>query len=78
MGHKFPQISGRECIKVLECFGWIVDRIKGSHHIMIKENEKANLSIPVHGNAPLRPGLIRAIIRDANLKQEDFFKVYFD
>jgi predicted RNA binding protein YcfA (HicA-like mRNA interferase family) len=78
MGLKLPQIPARLAIKVFESFGWRIARIKGSHHIMVKDGERANLSIPVKdkGNTPLKPGLLRALIRDANLTLGEFLNKY--
>ena len=78
MGFKLPQIPARFAIKVFESYGWKVARIKGSHHIMTKEGERANLSVPVKdkGNAPLKPGLLRGLIRDANLSIGEFLNRY--
>lgn len=40
-------MTGREVIKLLEENGWLLDRVRGSHHVMIKEDK--TLSVPVHG-----------------------------
>jgi len=50
-------MTGRELIRLLEKDGWILDRIKGSHHIMIKDNK--TLSVPVHGSKDLGKGLFK-------------------
>jgi len=41
-------MTGKELIKALKKNGWVLDRIRGSHHIMIKENERS-IPVPVHG-----------------------------
>jgi len=30
-------MKGSKLIKLLECEGWVLDRISGSHHIMVKD-----------------------------------------
>lgn len=40
-------MTGKELITLLKKKGWIIDRIKGSHHILIKGTE--TLVVPVHG-----------------------------
>ena len=47
--------------------GWILDRISGSHHIMIKEGKRA-IPVPVHGKKDLPKGLVSAIKRQAGIK----------
>ncbi len=41
-------MTGIELIKILKKNGWILDRISGSHYIMIKEKMRS-IPIPVHG-----------------------------
>jgi predicted RNA binding protein YcfA (HicA-like mRNA interferase family) len=49
----------------LERNGWTLRRIKGSHHIYSKPGERKVISVPVHGNQPLKPGLALRIARDS-------------
>lgn len=60
-------ISGRELCQLLTDAGWTLKRIKGSHHIFGKAGERKIITVPVHGNKDLKPGLAAAIARDANL-----------
>ncbi len=59
-------MTGREFIKLLKAKGWKLDRIAGSHHIMIKG--KKTLSVPVHGNKDLGKGLLYALMKQGGLK----------
>jgi len=45
---KLPRLSGKEVIEVFKRDGWTVDRIEGSHHILVKPGHEATLSVPVH------------------------------
>jgi hypothetical protein len=47
-------------------------RINGSHHIYGKPGARIRLTIPVHGAAPLKPGLCRHLARQAGI--EDLLK----
>ncbi len=58
-------MTGKELIKLLERNGWKLDRINGSHHIMVKDN--LTESIPVH-NADLKKGLLNTILKRTGLK----------
>ncbi len=60
-------ISGRELCRLLTDAGWTLKRINGSHHIFGKSGEHKIITVPVHGNKDLKPGLVAAIARDANL-----------
>lgn len=59
-------MTGKELIKLLKSGGWELDRVKGSHHIMIKG--KKTLSVPVHGKKDLPPSILHRIMKDGGLK----------
>jgi predicted RNA binding protein YcfA (HicA-like mRNA interferase family) len=52
-------ISGRELARLVERHGWTLLRINGSHHIYGRVGSVVRLSIPIHGNRPLKTGLLR-------------------
>jgi predicted RNA binding protein YcfA (HicA-like mRNA interferase family) len=43
MGSNLPILSGRDVVRVFEKFGWAIARQRGSHIVMIKENEIVTL-----------------------------------
>ncbi len=59
-------MTGKELIKQLKTKGWKLDRISGSHHILIKGDK--TLSVPVHGNKDLPKGLLNALLKNGGLK----------
>lgn len=63
MSEKLPDISGRKMIALLEKIGFVVIRVKGSHHRM-KHADGRITTIPVHKNDSLPKGLLRKIIRE--------------
>lgn len=52
-------VSGKKFAKILERQGWICIRINGSHHIYGKADNPARISVPIHVNKALKPGLLR-------------------
>ncbi|MEK9629309.1 MAG: type II toxin-antitoxin system HicA family toxin [Nitrospinota bacterium] len=66
--------SGKEFCKLIEKKGWSLLRIHGSHHIYGKEGSIVRLTIPVHGNKPLKKGLLSHLIKMAGLSEKDFEK----
>lgn len=60
-------MTGRELIKLLEENGWVLDRVRGSHHIMIKDDK--TLSVPVHGSKDLGKGLLNRLLKDGEIKK---------
>lgn len=70
---KLPVISGKDCIKALEKFGFYIKRQEGSHIVLRKDNPFCQLVVPNHKT--LDRGTLRAIIRQADLSVEEFIKV---
>jgi len=64
-------VSGKKFIKVLENHGWSLLRIKGSHHIFGKSDEKIRLSIPVHGKKPLKSGLLKHFLKVTGISESE-------
>ncbi|MGO9211416.1 MAG: type II toxin-antitoxin system HicA family toxin [Terriglobales bacterium] len=64
-------VSGRELARAVERKGWVLLRVHGSHHIYGKVGSVARLSIPVHGNKPLKIGLLRHLMRLAEIQESE-------
>jgi predicted RNA binding protein YcfA (HicA-like mRNA interferase family) len=70
---KLPRISGMKAVKAFNKSGWSVARQTGSHIIMIKNDYKVILSVPIHNE--LDRGTLRKLIKSAGLTVEDFVKL---
>lgn len=73
---RLPQISGKELIKILIKFGFIVVRQKGSHVRLekITPEETIKLTIPMHNK--LKKGTLSQIIKDSKIdgkELEEYF-----
>ena len=64
-------ISGKELAKILEKHSWTLLRIQGSHHIYGKNGSEVRLSIPVHKNQDLKIGLLKHLLKQAGLTEQD-------
>jgi len=64
-------LSGREFARLVERRGWGLLRISGSHHIYGKTGSVVRLSIPIHGNRPLKIGLLRHLAKLAEIPDEE-------
>ena len=64
-------VSGKALKRVLERHGWILRRVHGSHHIYGKDGNVVRLSVPVHGNKPLKAGLFAHLLKQAGLSESD-------
>jgi predicted RNA binding protein YcfA (HicA-like mRNA interferase family) len=66
------QVSGRKLARVVQHRGWQLARIHGSHHIFTMPDRRERLVIPIHGNRPLKAGLLRSLMKIAGLEERDF------
>lgn len=64
-------ISGKRLCKVLEQHGWVLQRIRGSHHIYSREGGTAILTVPVHSNRDLKSGTLHGLLKAAGLTEDD-------
>lgn len=65
-----PSVSGSQTVKALVRAGWTVARQRGSHVILIKSGELANISVPQHDE--LSKGTLKSIIQAAGITAEQF------
>ena len=64
-------LSGRDFARLVERRGWRLLRVSGSHHIYGKPGTVLRLSIPIHGNRPLKTGLLRYLAKLAEISAEE-------
>ena len=65
------QVSGRELARLVQQRGWQLGRINGSHHIFTMAGRRERIVIPIHGNQPLKTGLLRSLMKIADLTEQD-------
>ncbi len=65
------QISGKDFARILERHGWELKSIKGSHHVYMKPGNPARISVPIHGNRPLKIGLLKHLMRIADIHEDE-------
>jgi predicted RNA binding protein YcfA (HicA-like mRNA interferase family) len=64
-------VSGKDFSKLLEKNGWNLLRINGSHHIYGKQGSIVRISVPIHGNTPLKTGLLNHLLKMSGLDMKD-------
>jgi len=60
-------------IRILETVGFVKIRQKGSH-VILKKDRKL-IIVPLHKGKPLKRGLVRLIIKEAEICREEFFRL---
>ena len=68
---RLPRLRGREVIAALRRAGFIVLRIKGSHHFMQHPDGRRTV-VPVHAGETIGPGLLSKILKDVEMSVEEF------
>ena len=67
-----PVISGREAIQVFERLGYSVVRQRGSHVRLRHATDPSRKPLTVPDHRTLKPGLLRHLMRDAEVDPEEF------
>ncbi len=71
---KLPRVTGKEMIRFLEKQGFMLRRVRGSHHLMTKG--PLHVAVPIHDNSELRIGTLGNILRQATMKSEEFERLW--
>jgi predicted RNA binding protein YcfA (HicA-like mRNA interferase family) len=67
---KLGNISGKDAVRAFEKAGWTFRGQVGSHRILTKASERANLTVPMHSE--LKAGTLRSLIRTSGLTVDEF------
>ena len=59
-------MTGKEIVAKLKAAGWSLNRVNGSHHILVKDGQA--VPVPVHGSRDVGVGLIAALQRQTGVK----------
>lgn len=70
-----PVVSGKDLIRALEKIGYVSVRQKGSHVRLIDDANPEHKPVTVPLHKEIDKGLLRAIIRDANITLDDFMRL---
>lgn len=65
------QVSGREFAQIIQRRGWILARVHGSHHVFTMPGRRERIVIPIHGNQPLKKGLLLSLMKISGLQEDD-------
>ncbi len=68
---KLPLLSWRDIVKALGKAGFQVERQRGSHLILVKNDR----IVPIPKHEQIKKGLLMAIIEEAGLTKEEFLKL---
>ncbi len=72
---KLPIVSAKEAIRTFERLGYQIVRQKGSHIRMHHKTDKSKRHLTIPNHKTIGKGLLRKLLRDAELTVEDFSKL---
>lgn len=72
---KIPIVPARKLIKVLKKKGFVLDHVRGSHHIFYDPKTSKRTSIPVHKGKDLGKGITLSILKDVDISVDEFLKL---
>jgi predicted RNA binding protein YcfA (HicA-like mRNA interferase family) len=64
-------LTAREVIRALERAGFQLQRQTGSH-ARLRHTDGRTVTVPIHAGQDIGRGLLRKILRDADLSREEF------
>ncbi len=67
---KLPSLSPQKIIRALERKGFVLDRIKGSHHIYYDSETKRRVVVPLH-KKDLPKGTLLEILKQAGISRDE-------
>jgi mRNA interferase HicA len=69
-----PQVKPRPLVNFFKKYGFIERRQVGSHKRLVHADGR-KITVAMH-NQPIAPGTFRSILKQANMKQEEFLKLF--
>ncbi|WP_369018543.1 type II toxin-antitoxin system HicA family toxin [Thermatribacter velox] len=68
--HSFPSLTPEKVIRILEKKGFVLDRVRGSHHIYYHPETKRRVTVPRH-KKDLPKGTLFEILKQAGITREE-------
>ena len=65
-------LSGMEVREILETFGFVLVRQRGSHMILQRSSPVGTITVPVPDHSELKIGTLRSIIRQSGIPRSFF------
>mgnify|MGYP006441178799 CR=1 FL=1 len=69
---RLKRLSGQGVRRILEGHDFRLVRQRGSHFVMQRQNGDTTLTVPVPDHRDLKPGVLRAIIRQTGIPRMAF------
>jgi predicted RNA binding protein YcfA (HicA-like mRNA interferase family) len=67
---KLPVLTPQRVIRILEARGFVLDRVRGSHHIYLHPDTRQRAVVPVH-KRDLPSGTLLSILKQAGIERNE-------
>ncbi len=67
---KYSAITGKRLITALKRAGFLILRVRGSHHFLRHPDGRTTV-VPVHSGESLGPGLLAKVLRDVEITRNE-------
>jgi predicted RNA binding protein YcfA (HicA-like mRNA interferase family) len=72
---RLPQVTAREMMAALQRAGFVVARIKGSHHFFVDQDDPTRwATVPMH-RGDLRGDTVRDILKQTRISRDAFLQL---
>jgi predicted RNA binding protein YcfA (HicA-like mRNA interferase family) len=72
---RLPQVKPREMIAALQRAGFLIERIRGSHHFLRHRDDPTRRTVVALHAGDVPQGTLRDILKQAKISQSDFLKL---
>ena len=69
---KLRTLSGQEVCQILQAYGFIEVRRRGSHVVMQRQTESGTVTVPVPDHPEVKIGTLLSIIRQSGVPRSEF------
>ena len=74
MPPKLPSLTPRKVVNILTSKGFVLDRVRGSHHIYRNPDTKSIAVVPFH-KKDLPKGTLLEILRQAGINRDEIIEL---
>ena len=72
---RLPQVTSRKLLAALQRGGFVIERIKGSHHFLRHTDNPERRTVVALHSGDIPQGTLRDILKQAGLSRESFLKL---
>jgi predicted RNA binding protein YcfA (HicA-like mRNA interferase family) len=72
---RLPQVSPRKLLAALQRQGFVIERVKGSHHFLRHKDHPGRRTVVALHAGDIPQGTLRDILKQAGLSREEFLKL---